>query len=520
VRAIGGHLGADRCCFVTADAGQGTARIERDWSRLPEDAPLAGVYPLSQSDTPGPWHRAFAAPTALAGFPEEALPPGAAAQCARLGIASWAIAPFSRDSRWVAGLAVTTRTRRAWSPSDLNLLENVIARVWPLIERARSEQAVAAAETKIRSSEERLRTAIEAAQLGTWDINPKTGELVWDARARELFGNFPHERAPYQAAIDAIHVEDRPRIAEAVARAFDPASGGRYDEEYRVVGRDGQLRWLRASGRVAFENGEAVRFTGTMLDVTHLALARETLAERRDELERLVAERTMALRDTVAELEGFSYSISHDLRAPLRAMQSFAQLLAEECSDQISAEGRDYLRRIVTASNRMDRLIHDVLVYSQVSRTELQLAPIDLQSVVTGIIESYPQFQPATADIIVAPDLPRVLGNEAAITQCVSNLLGNAVKFVAPGTRPRVEVTGERKGDRVLLCVQDNGIGIDPAAHDKIFGIFERLGRQYEGTGIGLAVVRKAAERMGGSISVTSTPGRGSTFCLDLPAAP
>jgi signal transduction histidine kinase len=168
----------------------------------------------------------------------------------------------------------------------------------------------------------------------------------------------------------------------------------------------------------------------------------------------------------------------------------------------------------------MDRLIHDVLVYSQVARTELQLRPVNLQTLVDGIVESYPQFQRSAADIVIARDLPSVIGNEAALTQCVSNLLGNAVKFVPPGVRPHIEITAERVGARVHLCVKDNGIGIPPEMHEKIFGIFERLSRSYEGTGIGLAVVRKAAERMGGRVSVQSAPGAGSTFCLELPAAP
>lgn len=519
VRGVGTHLKSDLAYFFTADAARDAARIERKWTR-DEAATAPAVdegHELAVSEL---WRGTAATASCVANVAEAPLDADAAYACAARGVRAWAVAPFHRENRWVASLAVATAQPRRWTASDLGLLENVIARVWPLVERARSEQAVAEAEMKIRASEERLRTAIEAAQLGTWDIKPKTGELTWDARSRELFGGFPAGSPDYHDAIAVLHPDDRTRIANAVLRALDPRGDGRYDEEFRTVAPDGTARWVRASGRAVFEHGEAVRFSGTMLDVTPLVQARETLAERRKELERLVDERTTALRDTVAELEGFSYSISHDLRAPLRAMQSFAQLLAEECGPQVTEAGRDYLRRIINASNRMDRLIHDVLLYSQVARTELRLEPVDLHALVRGIVESYPQFQAPAVEIVIGPTLPPVLGNEAAITQCISNLLGNAVKFVARGTRPRVEITGERRDGRVLLCVKDNGIGIDPAAHDRIFGIFERLGRDYEGTGIGLAVVRKAAERMGGSISVRSTPGQGSTFCLNLAAAP
>ena len=237
-------------------------------------------------------------------------------------------------------------------------------------------------------------------------------------------------------------------------------------------------------------------------------------------LERRVMERTARLQETVSELESFSYSISHDMRAPLRAMQSFAEILADECGERVGPEGRDYLRRIVSASHRMDRLIQDVLTYSRVTRTELALAPVDLQALVHGIIECYPDFQPPRAEIELVAPLPRVLGNEAALTQCFSNLIGNAVKFVAPGVVPRIRIWAEPHGPRLRVFVRDNGIGIEPSAHEKIFAIFYQLDRDYDGTGIGLSIVRKAVERMGGHAGVASELGQGSTFYLELHPAP
>jgi signal transduction histidine kinase/DNA-binding NarL/FixJ family response regulator len=244
------------------------------------------------------------------------------------------------------------------------------------------------------------------------------------------------------------------------------------------------------------------------------------LEEYAQTLELRVAERTARLQETVLELESFSYSISHDMRAPLRAMQSFAQILAEDCGNQVGPEGKDCIRRIVSASNRMDRLIQDVLTYSRVAGTELKLQRVDLQSLLAGILESYPQFHAPQAQIEVVPPLPAVLANEAALTQCLSNLIGNAIKFVAPGVTPQVRIWAERTDPRVRLFIRDNGIGIEKEAHEKIFRIFHQLNRAYEGTGIGLSVVRKAAERMGGSVGVESEPGKGSTFHLELDLAP
>ena len=164
----------------------------------------------------------------------------------------------------------------------------------------------------------------------------------------------------------------------------------------------------------------------------------------------------------------------------------------------------------------MDRLIQDVLTYSRVSRTELELKRVDLEQLLDGILESYPQFHTARAQIEVRRPMPQVMANEAALIQCLSNLIGNAIKFVAPGTLPRVEIWTETLGLRVRIFVRDNGIGIEPEAHEKIFHIFHQLDRSYEGTGIGLSVVRKAAERMGGSVGLKSELNRGSTFHLEL----
>ncbi|HZV36051.1 MAG TPA: ATP-binding protein, partial [Verrucomicrobiae bacterium] len=246
--------------------------------------------------------------------------------------------------------------------------------------------------------------------------------------------------------------------------------------------------------------------------------AHEQLASRALHLERLVQQRTARLNEMIADLEGFSYSIVHDMRGPLRAMNSFTQLLEEECG-KVSPTAENYMKRIRTATIRMDRLIQDGLNYSRLMRAELPLVPVDVSVLVRGILETYPTLQPPNATIELSGAFPLVKANEATLTQCVSNLLGNAVKFVAPGVQPKIRVWAEERGDRVRVFFQDNGIGIPQGAHERIFQIFQRLDNHYEGTGIGLAIVKKAAERMGGSVAVESEPGKGSTFWLELARA-
>jgi signal transduction histidine kinase len=288
-----------------------------------------------------------------------------------------------------------------------------------------------------------------------------------------------------------------------------------------------------------------------------LRLSEQQLRDANAALERRVAERTASLQETISDLEDFSHSITHDLRAPLRAIRSFAQILQEECTACGQPGAQENIRRIITAAARMDKLIQDVLQYSRLARSELHLTSVDPQSLLRGIIETYPAFKPPLVEIHIKEPLPRVLGNEAALTQCFSNLLGNAIKFVASGIRPQVRIWAERlpppqagprkpKGRKpkaakgtppeelplappsgppapssfIRLWFADNGVGIPAEAQERIFKMFQRLDKSYDGTGVGLTVVRKAVEKMGGKVGLESDPGQGSRFWLELPAAP
>jgi len=243
------------------------------------------------------------------------------------------------------------------------------------------------------------------------------------------------------------------------------------------------------------------------------------LQRANSDLDRVVKERTKELQELVNELEHFSYTITHDLRAPLRAMHGFAGLLADESMAVLNEQSREYLTRISTAAVRMDRLITDALSYSKVVRKEMPVEAVDVGHLLRGMMDSYPIFQRPQAQIEIADNLPLVLGNEAGLTQCFSNLLGNAVKFVPPGRTPVVRITGRREGDKVKLWCEDNGIGIPDDMHSRVFVMFQRLSKDYEGTGIGLTLVKKVVERMHGSVEIESTGGKGCRFRVELNAA-
>jgi len=246
-----------------------------------------------------------------------------------------------------------------------------------------------------------------------------------------------------------------------------------------------------------------------------LRAAKDRLATQALELER----RTEKLRETVGELEAFSYSVAHDLRAPLRALHGYADCLLQEYSDKIDATGRLYLERMFRSSVRMDKLIQDVLSYTMVLGATVPLGRVALDTLVRDLIENSPDWGASKAEIQIEGTLPDVHGNEALLGQCISNLIGNAIKFVPPGAQAQIRISAESTPTDVRLWIKDNGIGIAPENHDRIFRMFDRIysADEYVGTGIGLTIVRKDLERMGGRVGLQSELGKGSKFWIELP---
>lgn len=275
-----------------------------------------------------------------------------------------------------------------------------------------------------------------------------------------------------------------------------------------------------SQGKIVGASKIARNITDQVLDRHALQVLNDELVKAKDELEHRVEERTKSLQEAVAQMEEFSYTVSHDIRAPLRAMDMYAKVLLEDYGHLVASEpdAIRYLSRISENCARLDRMIMDVLTYGRVARGGLKLEPVSLDFLVSDLIRHYPTLQPDHADIEVAP-LGHVVAHEPSLMQVISNLLGNAVKFVAPGIRPKVKIWSEPRDGKLRVWIEDNGIGINPEYQHRLFGLFERLHPElgYEGTGVGLAIVGKAMQRMGGRVGVQSDGEHGSRFWIEMP---
>ncbi len=254
------------------------------------------------------------------------------------------------------------------------------------------------------------------------------------------------------------------------------------------------------------------------LSVAERQVAAEEALEESEQRFRTLAEK---LQQANQELESFAYSVSHDLRAPLRTMQGFAHALLQNFGEGLEPEARDYVRRIIASGKQSESLIRDLLAYSRLSSEELEFQPVDLEQVVAAVREQMAaDLAEARAVIEVDRALPTVMAQSTIMEQVLSNLLSNAVKFVPPERRPLVRVTAEETENGTRLWVVDNGIGVPPGQEERIFRVFERLaeGSDRPGTGIGLAIVRRGMARVGGRAGVErNADAPGSAFWIEIP---
>jgi PAS domain S-box-containing protein len=416
----------------------------------------------------------------------------------------------------------TVRQRKDGTLFDISLtvspLRNAEGKIVGASKIARDITLQKRSQQALSESEERFRAVVDNISQLAWTAT-ESGDVTWYNRRWYEYTGTTFDKVKDRGWAVVHHPDHFERV---VANFEESLRTGRvWEDTFPLRGKDGHYRWfLSRASPIRDSSGKIQLWFGTNTDVTEQREAREALARSHEDLEKRVAERTASLTEAIAQMEEFSYSVSHDLRAPVRAMQGYAQATLEDYGHVLDEHGRDYLNHIVRSGERMDRLVRELLIYSRIARTELHLQPVSLDRLVGDIVSHYPEMQQPKADIRTRGSLHSVIAHEPSLTQAISNLLNNAVKFVAPGVKPEVELYSQREGDRLRLWIHDNGIGIKPEYRARLFGLFERIhnGKQYEGTGIGLAIVRKSVERMGGKVGMESN-GTGSKFWIELPSA-
>nr|WP_239027015.1 PAS domain-containing protein [Geomonas oryzisoli] len=371
-------------------------------------------------------------------------------------------------------------------------------------------------EQVLADSDRLLRETQRIAQLGSYVLDITKDEWACSSKLEEILGIDAAYPKNLQGHFDIVHEEFREKFIDSYRAAI--GNNRPFEHEYKIRRHnDGVERWVteccELSGDAA---GKQVRMIGTIKDITERKAAEEAIRNLNDELDRRVIERTSQLVAAKKEIESFSYSVSHDLRAPLRHINSYSSILVEEYGESLPEDARYYLERICTASNRMGKQIDDLLALTRVGRAIMKRTTFNISQVAADVVDMLSDESDNPPEFVVQPGIS-AYGDSALVRLVLQNLLGNSVKYSSRAASPRIEFGQTLVGGRHAFFVRDNGVGFDMAYVEKLFQPFQRLhGSEFEGTGIGLATVRRIIERHGGSIWAEGKEREGAAFYFTL----
>ena len=431
--------------------------------------------------------------------------------------ACWSTPILSRSGEVLGTFAIYSRHPQTPTEEDLRQSEAFSQIAAVAIERERAKSA-------LDESERRFRAVVNQT-LGFLSIMTPEGKLldVNDSFLQAI--GCPRDQVLGRLYWETAWWDRSPEVQELLkADLLEAAGGSRVRRESPYFTASGEMRFLDRSmsplrdreGHIDFVVAEGHDVTDRHRGEEKIRALNATLRQANESLEN----RARQLQASLREMEAFSYTLAHDLRAPLRSMAGYSQLLLQKIPDGVQDEDfRIYLDMISASASRMDRLILDLLEYNGLARSAASLRVVDADLVLSQVLGSMAEeIRECSAEIVREGPLPPVLGQPTLLASVLTNLLSNAIRFVARGRIPRVRLRAEKRDGKVRLWVEDNGIGIAPEYHARIFGVFERLHRMedYPGTGMGLAIVARAVERMGGRVGVHSEQAQGSRFWIDL----
>ncbi len=397
---------------------------------------------------------------------------------------------------------------------EIGTLEGALASIIDITERKLGEEALLEAELRYRTLVEQLPAVIYR------DLPDEAGTNLYISPHIERLTGYPAEAWLDNPTFwqDLLHPDDRDHII--ADHIHNVATGSGSVTEYRLKVRSGGWVWVRdTSTMVKDANGRALFVQGVMSDITEQKEAEEEIRRLNAELEKRVIRRTAQLEATNRELEAFSYSVSHDLRAPLRAIDGFTKILSEEYADQVSPEARRYLGIVRDNTHKMGRLIEDLLAFSRLGRSALDRQPLQIKKVCLDYWQETASQRAGRVIDLVVDDFPPCRADSALMRIVFANLIDNAVKFTRGAARASIHIGPLTQDGQKIIHIRDNGIGFDMRYADKLFGVFQRLHREdeFEGTGIGLATVKRIINRHGGEIWAEAAPGEGAAFYFTLP---
>jgi PAS domain S-box-containing protein len=365
--------------------------------------------------------------------------------------------------------------------------------------RKRSEDA-------LYEAREKLNIALENAGIGVWEWNLQTGEVIWDEKLERMFGLEPGTFGRTVGAFEnLVHEEDIPHINKSLKNTIE--KGIPFETIYRTRSEKGKLKYISSKAFVNKDSsGNLVRFSGVCFDITGM----------RQETERLILELNEELLRSNKDLESFAYAASHDLQEPLRMVTSFTQMLERKYKDVLDEKGMEYIHFASDGAKRMYELLNGLLDYSRIHKKGKAFNTVNMDQVLDAVLKNLSFKIEEKNAVVKIHRLPNVIADESQMIQLFQNLISNSIKFSTKA--PHIYVSCKLENNQFVFSVKDKGIGIESQYFDKIFQIFQRLhGRKnYEGTGIGLAICKSIVERHGGKIWVQSEPGKGSTFFFTI----
>ena len=389
-------------------------------------------------------------------------------------------------------------------------VEGVFAAARDITDRKRTEEA-------LHRSESRYRSLVTATTQIVWTTN-RDGQVVDDMPMWRDYTGMTRQQISGAGWLNSLHPDDRSRTEQVWGRAWRNREP--YDTEYRIRNQDGEYRMFSVRGVPVLENdGNTVReWIGTCTDITERRQAEEEIRRLNEELEQRVIQRTAALEAANKELEAFTYSVSHDLRAPLRHISGFSKILAEDFGPTLPPEAQHHVQRIEEGTRRMGTLVDDLLNLARVGRRELSLQVAGLRAVVDEVIvELKSELEGREVEWKIS-SLPFVECDPGLVKQIFQNLISNAVKFTRPRPKAVIEIGQEERDGVSALYVRDNGVGFSMKYADKLFGVFQRLHRveDFEGTGVGLATVQRIVQKHHGRIWAEAELDKGAAFFFTL----